>query len=69
MAEPDACKLGVKCPVAQNDVNVVSFAIPVLPEYPAISLYVKIEIVAGDQNKDYTCLEFPATIVSSSNHG
>jgi len=69
LAEPDACKNGVKCPVAATDVNVASFAIAVIPAYPAISLYVKIEIIAGDQNKDYTCLEFPATIVSSSNDG
>ncbi|CAF4284986.1 unnamed protein product, partial [Adineta steineri] len=33
---------------------------------PSISLYVKLEITADDQNKDYACLQFPATITSGS---
>jgi hypothetical protein len=57
----------VKCPVNQDDANTASFSLPVLSSYPSISLYVKIEIKADDQKSDYTCLQFPATIVSSSN--
>lgn len=66
LPDPDACKMNVKCPVASGDSNVASFAIPVLTSYPSISLYIKIELKADDQNQDYTCLEFPATIVSSA---
>ncbi|UJR15689.1 hypothetical protein I4U23_002623 [Adineta vaga] len=61
--ETDACKMGIKCPVAQGDVNVATFSIPVLQSYPSLSLYVKIEVVADDAKKDFTCLQFPATIV------
>ncbi|CAF3974951.1 unnamed protein product [Adineta steineri] len=64
IGEPNACKLGAKCPIASGDVNVVSFSLPVLSSYPAISLYVKIELVADDQKNDYACLQFPATITS-----
>ncbi len=66
MPEPNACKLNVKCPINQNDSNVASTSLPVLPSYPSISLYVKVEIKADDQNQDYACLEFPATITSGS---
>jgi len=69
LAEPDACKLGVKCPVAQTDVNVASFAIAGLSVHPASLFGVKIEIIADNQNKDYTCLEFQATYGGSSNDG
>lgn len=65
---PDACKMNVKCPIDQNDVNVASVSLPVLSSYPSISLYVKIEVKADDQNQDYTCLQFPATITSGSAH-
>jgi len=58
--------MGVKCPVAATDTNIATLSLPVLASYPSISLYVKIELKADDQNQDYTCLEFPATIVSSS---
>jgi hypothetical protein len=58
--------MGVKCPVAQSDTNIASMSLPVLPSYPSISLYVKIEIKADDQKQDYTCLEFPATITSGN---
>ena len=66
LPESDGCKLGVKCPVNQNDSNMATLSLPVLSSYPSISLYVKLEIKNDDQNKDFTCLEFPATIISSS---
>ncbi|CAF0905105.1 unnamed protein product [Adineta ricciae] len=62
--DSNACNLGVKCPVAQSDVNVGSFSVPVLQSYPSLSLYVKIEVIADDQKQDYVCLQFPATIVA-----
>lgn len=58
--------MGIKCPVAGTDTNVASMSLPVLSSYPAISLYVKVELKADDQNQDYVCLEFPATITSSA---
>jgi hypothetical protein len=58
--------LGLKCPISQNDVNVASLTLSVLSSYPQISLYVKIELKANDQNQDYVCLEFPASIISGS---
>ena len=63
----DACTLGVKCPVNPNDDNIASLALPVLTTYPAISLYVKIELQAVDQKQDYICLLFPA-VISNGNH-
>ena len=41
-------------------------SLPVLSSYPSISLYVKLEIKDVDDNKNYACLQFPATITSSS---
>ena len=64
MPETNVCKLGVKCPIGQSDVNVGSFSVPVLQSYPSLSLYIKIEFIADDQKQDYVCLQFPATIVS-----
>ncbi len=64
--ESDACKLGVKCPINQNDINVATLSINVLPSYPSISLYVKLEIKNDDLKQDYACLLFPATITSGS---
>jgi hypothetical protein len=61
------CELGAKCPIAQSDVNTVSLALPVLASYPSISLYVRLEVKADDPNKDYTCLQFAATI-TGANH-
>ncbi|CAF0792011.1 unnamed protein product [Adineta steineri] len=66
LPDPDACKMNVKCPVNANDANVAIMSLPVLSSYPSISLYVKLEITADDQNKDYACLQFPATITSGS---
>jgi hypothetical protein len=60
--------MGVKCPITQNDGNIASMSLPVLSSYPSISLYVKIELKADDQKQDYACLQFPATITSSSAH-
>ena len=62
--QPDACKGGVKCPVAQGDTNIATLTLPVQQSYPSISLYVKMEVKADDQNQDYICLEFPAAISS-----
>jgi Niemann-Pick C2 protein len=59
----DACTLGVKCPVNENDVNTASLSLPVLTSYPSLSLYVRIEVKADDQKQNYACMEFPATIV------
>ena len=61
-----ACDLGIKCPVSVGDSNVVSLSIPVLSIYPALSLYVKVEIIADDSGHDYVCLQFPVTIQGSS---
>jgi hypothetical protein len=58
--------MGVKCPVNANDGNVATLVLAVLPSYPSISLYVKIEVKADDQKQDYTCVQFPATITSGS---
>jgi hypothetical protein len=66
LPESDACKLGVKCPVNPNDVNVATLALTVLPIYPSISLYAKLEIPATDQKNDYVCLLFPATIIDGA---
>ncbi len=66
LPEPDACKLGVKCPINAADSNLATMAIPVQASYPSISLYVKLEVKADDQKQDYICLEFPATITSGS---
>jgi hypothetical protein len=41
-------------------------SLPVLTSYPSISLYVKLEIKDVDDNKDYVCLQFPATITGSN---
>jgi hypothetical protein len=60
----DACKLNCQCPIKASDVNVAQITVPILKEYPSISLYVRIEIEADDQKKDYTCLQFAATITS-----
>jgi hypothetical protein len=65
LSEPNACKLGVKCPVAQTNVNVVSFPIAGLSVKPAFPFGVKFEIVADDRSQDYTCLEFSVTYVGS----
>ena len=62
--DSNACNLGVRCPVAQSDVNVGSFSVPVLQSYPSLSLYVKIEVIADDKKQDFVCLQFPATIVA-----
>ena len=64
LPNPDACKLGVVCPVKQNDVDTASFSLPVLTSYPSLSLYVKLELRADDVSQDYVCLLFPATITS-----
>jgi Niemann-Pick C2 protein len=63
LPNPDACQLGMKCPISQNDVNLASLSLPVLASYPTLSLYVKIELKADDQNQDYACILFPASIV------
>ena len=62
LPESNACKLGTSCPVKQSDVNTATMSLPVLASYPSISLYAKLEIKADDQNQDYVCLLFPATI-------
>ena len=67
--ESNACKLNVKCPVNANDANIAQLSLAVLPSYPSISLYAKIEIKADDQSQDYVCLQFPATITSGTDHG
>ncbi|CAF0852712.1 unnamed protein product [Adineta ricciae] len=64
LPDPDACKMQVKCPVNANDVNTAVMTLPVLSSYPSLSLYVKLELKADDTGNDYTCLQFPATIVS-----
>lgn len=56
----------MECPVAQGDTNIATLSLPVQSSYPAISLYVKLEVKADDQNQDYICLEFPAAITSSA---
>lgn len=65
LPDPDACKMGVKCPVNPSDANVAVMSLPVLSSYPSISLYVKIEIKADDAGQDYACVQFPATITGS----
>ena len=65
LPDPDACKLNVKCPVAQGDTDIGKLSLSVLSSYPSISLYVKIEI-QDDSKHDFACLEFPATITSSA---
>ncbi|CAF0850234.1 unnamed protein product [Rotaria sp. Silwood1] len=66
LPDSDACKLGIKCPINNNDINTASLSLPVLSSYPSMSLYVKIEIIGDDKNQDYACLKFPATITSGS---
>ncbi|CAF2372502.1 unnamed protein product [Rotaria sp. Silwood2] len=66
LPDPDACKLGVQCPINNNDINTASLSLPVLSSYPSMSLHVKIEIIGDDKNHDYACLKFPATITSGS---
>ncbi|CAF1172731.1 unnamed protein product [Rotaria sordida] len=66
LPDPDGCKLGIKCPVNEGDINTASLSLPVLPSYPSMSLYVKIEIIGDNKNQDYACLKFPATITSGS---
>ena len=51
-----------------TDVNTATLSLPVLPSYPSISLYAKLEIKADDQNQDYVCLQFPATITGGLDH-
>jgi len=65
LPESSACKLNCKCPINDKDVNDAELSLPVLPSYPSLSLYVQLEIKNNDLNKDYVCLKFPATIVSS----
>ncbi|CAF2086594.1 unnamed protein product [Rotaria magnacalcarata] len=67
LPDPDACKLGIACPVNEHDVYTASLALDVLSSYPSLSLYVKIELVSGEKVQDYACLRFPATITSSKN--
>lgn len=62
--QPDACKGGVKCPVAQGDTDIATLSLPVEQSYPSISLSVKLELKADDPGQDYVCLEFPAAISS-----
>lgn len=47
--------------------NTASLSLPVLSSYPALSLYVKIELTSGDGKQDYACLQFPARIKGDSN--
>ena len=52
-----------------GDVNIAQLALKVLPAYPSISLYAKIEVKADDAKEDFVCLQFPATITGSNSHG
>ncbi|UJR30937.1 hypothetical protein I4U23_018449 [Adineta vaga] len=64
LSDPNACNMGVKCPINADDTNIATMSLPVLSSYPSLSLYVKLEIKADDTSNDYACLQFPATITS-----
>ncbi|RNA35195.1 epididymal secretory E1 [Brachionus plicatilis] len=59
----DGCTLGINCPVKSGDSVKESVTLPVLQEYPKISLFVKWQVM-DQNNKQMICLLFPVSIKS-----
>lgn len=59
----DACaNWGVHCPILPDQVNTLKVSLPILPQYPAISVVVEIKL-EDDQSKLLMCAKFKAQIV------
>ncbi|OWF36380.1 epididymal secretory protein E1-like [Mizuhopecten yessoensis] len=52
------------CPIKSGTSSQYSIAIYVSPEYPKISVLVKLAVL-DDNDKDFLCIVFPATITDS----
>lgn len=59
----NGCSLGINCPVKNGDSVKESVTLPVLQEYPKISLFVKWQVM-DDNNKQMICFLFPVSIKS-----
>ena len=57
----DGCSMGISCPVKSGDSLSESVTLPILSEYPKLSLYVKWEVM-DDSNKQMACFIFPVKI-------
>ncbi|XP_062615534.1 NPC intracellular cholesterol transporter 2-like [Saccostrea cucullata] len=60
-AEKNTCVSQTKCPLEPGKQNTFAITVPVLKQYPHISLLVKTE-VQDDTGKDIFCFVFPAEI-------
>ncbi|CAH1981961.1 unnamed protein product [Acanthoscelides obtectus] len=62
LPNPNACEdSGISCPLAAGESYTYVASLPVLKQYPAISLDVKFEL-KQDNHEDVICVVFPVRI-------
>ncbi|CAF0794343.1 unnamed protein product, partial [Brachionus calyciflorus] len=63
LPESNACNLAATCPASANTENQVALKLPILNEYPSLSVDVRIQFL-GDSNTNIVCFQFPVKISS-----
>ena len=63
LPEADACKMGAICPVKQGESHSIQVALPILKEYPSLSVDVKWQIL-DQSSKVLGCFKIPVKIRS-----
>ncbi|CAF0717662.1 unnamed protein product [Brachionus calyciflorus] len=63
LPDGNGCNLSATCPASANSDNQVALKLPILNEYPSLSVDVRIQFL-GDSNTNLVCFQFPVKISS-----